>query len=135
MKTVAGVLMIANAALFFFGGVQHAGITVGWFHEPVIIPAAIVESVCGLCSLWGGIALFRNSTRRWRIALITNFIALGGVLLGVAALAVGAGPRTASNDLYHRVMLTLIGAVILIHASGDHASGDDGHRAKFILFG
>src|SRR5215467_586633 len=114
MKTVAGLLMIANAAIFFFGGVQHAGITVGRFHEPLIIPAAIVESVCGLCLLWGAVALFRNSTLRCRIALITNFIALGGVLLGVAALAVGAGPRTASNDLYHRMMLILIGAVILI---------------------
>jgi ABC-type Fe3+ transport system permease subunit len=114
MKTVAGLLMIANAAIFFFGGVQHAGITVGRFHEPFIIPAAIVESVCGLCLLWGAIALFRNSTRRWRIALITNLIALGGVLLGIAALALGAGPRTASNDLYHRMMLILIGAVILI---------------------
>src|SRR5262245_21865277 len=114
MKTVAGLLMIANAAIFFFGGVQHAGITVKRFHEPLIIPAAIVECVCGLCLLWGAIALFRNSTRRWRTALMTNLIALGGVLLGIAALAVGAGPRTASNDLYHRMMLTLIGAVILI---------------------
>jgi hypothetical protein len=114
MKIVAGLLMIANAAIFFFGGVQHAGITVGRFHEPVIVPAAIVEAVCGLCLFFGAVALFRNSTWRWRIALITNLIALGGVLLGVAALAVGAGPRTASNDLYHRMMLILIGAVILI---------------------
>jgi hypothetical protein len=118
MKTVAGLLMIANAAIFFFGGVQHAGITVGRFHEPHIIPAAIVEAVCGLCLLWGAIALFRSSRTRWRLALITNLIALGGVLLGIAALAVGAGPRTASNDLYHRMMLILIGAVILILCFG-----------------
>jgi hypothetical protein len=118
MKTVAGLLMIANTAIFFFGGVQHAGITVGRFHEPVIIPAAIVEVVCGLCLLWGAIALFRSSRTRWRLALITNLIALGGVLLGIAALAVGAGPRTASNDLYHRMMLILIGAVILILCFG-----------------
>jgi hypothetical protein len=118
MKTVAGLLMIANAAIFFFGGVQHAGITVGRFHEPLIIPAAIVEAVCGLCLLWGAIALFRSSRTRWRLALITNLIALGGVLLGIAALAVGAGPRTASNDLYHRMMLILIGAVILILCFG-----------------
>ena len=114
MNTLAGLLMIANAMIFFFGGVQHAGIAIGRLHEPLIIPAAIVEAVCGLCLLWGAIALFRNSTRRWRIALITNLIAFGGVLLGIAALAVGAGPRTASNDLYHRMMLILIGAVILI---------------------
>ena len=117
MKTVAG-LMIANAAIFFFGGVQHAGITIGRFHEPLIIPAAIVEAVCGLCLLWGAIALLRSSRTRWRLALITNLIAFGGVLLGIAALAVGAGPRTASNDLYHRVMLILIGAVTLILCFG-----------------
>jgi len=88
--------------------------TVGRFHEPLIIPAAIVEAACGLCLLWGAIALFRNWRTRWRVALITNLVALGGVSLGIAALAVGAGPRTASNDLYHRIMLILIGAVILI---------------------
>jgi hypothetical protein len=118
MKTLAGLLMIANAAIFFFGGGKHPGTTVGRFHEPLIIPAAIVEAVCGLCLLWGAITLFRSSRTRWRLALITNLIALGGVLLGIAALAVGAGPRTASNDLYHRMMLILIGAVILILCFG-----------------
>lgn len=114
MKTVAGLLVTANAALFFFGGVQHAGIAIGRFHEPLIIPAAIVEALCGLCLLWGAIALFRSSRKRWRVALIANLVALGGVLLGIAALAAGAGPRTVSNDLYHRVMLALIGASLLI---------------------
>ena len=113
MKTVAGWLMSANAALFFFGSVQHTGVAVGPFHEPVL--PAIVEAVCGLCLLWGAIALFRGSRTRWRIALITNLFALGGVLLGIAALAAGAGPRTVSNDLYHcMTMLVLIAAVILI---------------------
>ena len=114
MKTVAGLLMVTNAAIFFFGGVQHAGVSVGRFHEPLIIPAAIVEFLCGLCLLLGTIALFRDWRMRWRIALTTNLIALSGVLLGVAALAVGAGPRTESNDLYHRMMLILIIAVILL---------------------
>jgi hypothetical protein len=40
--------------------------------------------------------------------LTGNLIALAGVLLGMVALAVGTGPRTASNDLYHRLMLILI---------------------------
>jgi 4-amino-4-deoxy-L-arabinose transferase-like glycosyltransferase len=114
MKTMAGWLMGANSALFFFGAVQHAGIAVGSFHEPLIIPAAIVETLCGLCLLCGAAALFRNSTTRWRTAVIMNLVALGGVLLGIAALAAGAGPRTASNDLYHRIMLLLIGASLLI---------------------
>ena len=114
MKTVAGWLMVANAAFFFFGAVQHAGIAVGSFHEPLITPAAIVETLCGLCLLWGAATVFRNSKTPWRTAVIMNFVALAGVLLGIAALAAGAGPRTASNDLYHRIMLLLIGTSLLI---------------------
>lgn len=114
MKTLIGLLMILNAALFYLGSLQHAGVALGRFHEPLIIPAAIVEAVCGSCLLWGAIALFLNPVTQWRVALIANLVALGGVLLGIAALAVGAGPRTASNDLYHRIMLILIAAAILI---------------------
>jgi hypothetical protein len=114
MKTLAGSLMLANAALFFFGSVQHAGVAIGRFHEPLIVPAAIVEAVCGLSLLWGAIALFDAWRMRWRAALTANLVALGGVLLGIAALAAGAGPRTASNDLYHHIMLVLIGATLLV---------------------
>lgn len=112
MKTVAGILMIGNAALLFFGGVQHAGVAIGRFHEPIILPAAIVEAVCGLCLLWGAISIFTRSRSRW--PFIANIVALAGVVLGMVSLALGAGPRTASNDLYHRIMLILIGAALLI---------------------
>jgi hypothetical protein len=41
--------------------------------------------------------------------------------LGIAALAAGRGPRTASNDLYHRTMLVLIGTSLLILVFGRSA--------------
>ncbi len=106
--------MISNAALFFFGAVQHAGVAVGPFFEPRIIPAAIVEAICGLSLVWGAAAVFSRSSIPSRVVLITNLIPLAGVLLGIAALAAGAGPRTASNDLYHYTMLALIGASLVI---------------------
>ena len=114
MRKLLGCLMISNAALFFFGALQHAGIAIGPFHEPRILPAAMVESVCGLALLWGMAAVFGHSPVAWRTGIIANLIPLGGVLLGMAALAAGRGPRTASNDLYHHIMLTLIGASLLI---------------------
>jgi hypothetical protein len=114
IRTTLSVLMISNAALFLFGAVQHAGIPIGRFHEPRIIPAAIVETICGLFLLWGSIALLRQVAGHWNFALIGNLVALAGVLLGMAALAAGRGPRTASNDLYHHIMLVLIGASLLI---------------------
>jgi len=114
MKTVLALLMIANALLFLFGAVQHAGVSIGPFYEPRIIPAAIVETICALSLLLGAAAVLGRVLNPWHGALITNLVALGGVLLGIAALAVGAGPRTASNDLYHRIMLALIGASLVI---------------------
>jgi hypothetical protein len=114
MRTLAGWIMATNAALFFFGAVQHAGVAVGPFHEPYIIHATIVETICGLALLFGAVALFRNWKRSWGTALIGNLVALAGVALGMVALALGAGPRTASNDLYHRIMLVLIAAATLV---------------------
>lgn len=114
MKTAAGLLMITNAALFFFGAVQHVGFAIGPFHEPHILPAAIVESICGLFLLWGATAIFRQSASDWITALIANLVALAGVMLGMVALALGRGPRTASNDLYHHIMLVLIAGAVLI---------------------
>jgi hypothetical protein len=46
--------------------------------------------------------------------LIGNLVAILGVVIGMVALAVGAGPRTASNDLSHKIMLTLAGASIVV---------------------
>jgi len=57
---------------------------------------------------------FRHLSSYWGIALTGNLVALAGVLLGVVALAIGRGPRTASNDLYHRIMLGLIGVSVLL---------------------
>jgi hypothetical protein len=114
MRTTLGVIMISNAALFFFGALQHAGVSIGNFHEPKIIPAFIVETICGLFLLWGGVAIFGRLSNYGGIALTGNLVALAGVLLGVVALAIGRGPRTASNDLYHRIMLGLIGVTLLL---------------------
>ena len=114
MLTALGLIMISNATLFLFGAIQHIGFAVGRFHEPKIVPAAIVETICGSFLLWGSIAVFGHRSSYWGIALTGNLVALAGVLLGVVALAIGRGPRTASNDLYHRIMLVLIGVSLLL---------------------
>jgi hypothetical protein len=65
MRTALGLLMIANAALFLVGAVQHTGIPLGRFQEPTIIPAVIVEAVCALLLLCVGIAILGRFSRRW----------------------------------------------------------------------
>ena len=114
MQAALGLVMISNAALFLFGALQHAGISIANFHEPKIIPASIVETICGLFLLAGGVAVFGHVSRSWTMALTGNLFALAGVLLGMVALTIGRGPRTASNDLYHRIMLVLIAVSLLL---------------------
>jgi hypothetical protein len=114
MRMVLGLLMALNIALFVFGAIQHVGVEIGHFSEPVIVPAAIVESICALSLLWGLWAVFRDSQAFWRIAFTGNLVALAGVLLGIVALAAGRGPRTVSNDNLHRAMLTLIGLSFVV---------------------
>jgi hypothetical protein len=120
MRIALGLLMALNMALFVFGAVQHVGVEIGPFSEPVIVPAAIVESICALALFWGLLAVFRESPALRRIAVIGNLVALAGVLLGIVALAAGRGPRTVSNDNLHRAMLTLIGlsfvALLVAHS-------------------
>jgi hypothetical protein len=114
MRILLAVVMISNAVLFFFASLLHAGIVVGRLHEPQIIPATVVEVICGTFLARGALAVLHHLASERRVALIGNLVALGGVVLGMASLAAGKGPRTASNDLYHRLMLILIAASIVI---------------------
>ena len=114
MKLLLKTLMLANAAVFVFGALQHAGVSIGPLHEPVIVPASIVEIICALALVWGAVAVLRQSPKAWRAALLGNLVAILGVAIGMVSMAVGAGPRTASNDLYHRIMLVLAAASLLV---------------------
>jgi hypothetical protein len=42
------------------------------------------------------------------MTLAAHLFALAGVFLGMAALAAGHGPRTITNDIYHRVMVVVL---------------------------
>ena len=114
MKPLLTALMLGNAALCVFGALQHAGVAMGSLHEPTILPASIVEVLCALALSWGAAAVLKQSRKAWRAAFIGNLVAIIGVAIGIVALALGAGPRTASNDLYHGIMLALATASLVI---------------------
>lgn len=121
MKNILAIVMLANAVLFFFGAIQHVGLAFGSFHEPRIIPAAVVETICGIFLTWGAVIVLSRPVLGWSAPLISNLVALAGVCLGMVALALGRGPRTASNDLYHHIMLSLIGLSLLLLVIGKTA--------------
>jgi len=118
VATVVGILSATYAATFFFGALLHLGwrIPLGFMvlAEPRILPATVVEGLCGAALAAAAFAVFTRMRWAWTAAFAAHAFAFGGVLLGVAALALGAGPSTDLNTIYHRVMLVALVAVLAL---------------------
>lgn len=116
--TALGVLSASYAVTFFLGALMHLGVRVplgfAVLAEPRILPATVVEGLCGLALSVAAFAILARKGWERPAALAAHAFALGGVLLGTAALAVGAGPSTDLNTVYHRVMLVALVAVLAL---------------------
>ncbi len=124
--TVITVLMVGEALTFLLAALLHLGIPLG-FSEPRIIPAAIVEGLCGLFLAGSTYAVFARTRLAWGVALAAHLFAVAGVLLGIIALALGVGPSTVANTIYHRVILGVL-VVVLVLLATPGARAVLGHR-------
>ena len=128
---VIGALIVAGAITFLLAALLHLGIQlpVG-FSEHQIIPAAIVEGLCWLFLSLSLYALFARKTWAWRVAVAAHVFAVAGVLLGITALALGAGPSTEVNTVYHRTILVVLVLVLaLLLTPGARAELGASHRS------
>jgi hypothetical protein len=129
LATTAGVLAALYAVAFFAGALLHLGVQIPLgsvvLAEPQILPATIVEGLCGLFLAVGAYAALARKSWAWAALTTAHVLALGGVLLGTFALAVGAGPSTELNTIYHRVMLLALvaGLILLLTGVGRAAFG------------
>jgi hypothetical protein len=118
VATVVGALSALYAATFLFGALLHLGVRVplgfAVLAEPRILPATVVEGLCGLALSVAAWAILARKGWARTAAIAAHAFALGGVLLGTAALAAGAGPSTNMNTVYHRVMLVALAAVLAL---------------------
>ena len=101
VATVVGVLSTVFAGTFFLGALLHLGgripLGVAIVDEPRILPATIVEALCGLALAVAAFAVLTHRGWAWTAATAAHTFALGGVVLGMAALAAGAGSSTELN--------------------------------------
>ncbi len=129
LATTIGILAVLYALTFLLGALLHLGVRIplGFtvLAEPRIFPATIVEGLCGLSLATGAYAVLTRKTWAWQAIITAHAFALGGVLLGTAALAVGAGPSTDLNTIYHRVMLAALvaGLALLLTPAARAALG------------
>jgi hypothetical protein len=119
------VLVVFETAVFLSAALQHLGVPISLgftlLSEPRILPAAIVEGSSGLLFFVCAIALLSSKDWAMPAAVGIHIYALAGVLLGILSLAMGFGPRTPTNDLYHMLMLLLIipGLALLAGANSE----------------
>jgi hypothetical protein len=109
------VLVVFEAVTFLLASSLHLGLgaTLPFgLVAPRIIPAAVVEGLAGLFCAGSAAAIFTRKPWAWYAAVAANTFALFGVLLGVWALALGLGPSTELNGVYHRMMLAALAALV-----------------------
>ena len=129
--TVIGVLMVLEAVTFLLAAMLHLGIQFPLgFSEPQIIPATVVEGLCGIFLAVGAYAVFVRKSWAWQGAVAAHVFAVAGVLLGITALALGAGPSTQVNTIYHRTILVVLVLVLaLLLTPGARAELGASHRS------
>jgi hypothetical protein len=87
--------------------------------------AVIVEGLAALLLALGASAVLTRKTWAWAAVTGAHTVALAGVLWGMVAIAAGRGPHTQLNDTYHRVMVLVLGAgLILLLARNGRAALD-----------
>ncbi len=62
----------------------------------------------------GAFAVFARKTWAWAAVTGAHAVALAGVVWGMIAVAAGRGPHTQLNDTYHRVMVVLLAANVIL---------------------
>jgi hypothetical protein len=116
MRTHRHVLAAAGLGLlslsFLLGGLTHAGVDVPLgvttIDEPTIVPAAIVELVIAAWFAASAAAALAGRPELRALVRMSLRVGIGGVLLGMLALALGRGTRTELNDVFHVVVLAVM---------------------------
>ena len=116
-------LLPAEAISFFAGALMHAGLSFGPFSEPTVVPAVIVESLCGSALVVAASAAVSEVSSWRQVAIGGQVAALAGTLLGVVATTAGGGESTTGNDFYHYTMIVLLGGGIAVLALGRRRPG------------
>ncbi len=129
VATAIRVLVVFGAVSFLLGSLLHLGVQIplgfAVLDEPWIIQAGIVEGLCGLAFAGATYAVFARRPWAWTTTIGAVVVGLAGVVLGTWAIAAGRGPESVLNDTYHRVMLLLLPAgLILLLTSAAQAELD-----------
>lgn len=114
LNTIRLFLLVEGFA-FVMAALMHFGLLVsGYAHRQ----ASIAESVIACVLLAGVVVSFARPTATMRAGLVAQAFALLGTLVGIFTIAVGVGPRTVADIVYHILIVILLATGIVVIMRG-----------------
>ena len=104
MTRAIRLLLLVEAAIFLAAASVHFGFTLGGYEHR---RAGTAESVIAAVLLGGLLSSLGHRTNP-RTALAVQAFALLGTLVGAFTIAVGVGPRTRPDIVFHAALLALL---------------------------
>ena len=118
LSTAVALLATIYAATFAVAVVLHLGVDIplGFAvpDEPRRPFAVIAEGLAAFVLAVGAFALFARKTWAWATVTGAHALALAGVVWGMVAVTAGRGPHTQLNHTYHRVIVVLLAANLIL---------------------
>ena len=98
-------LMLLETMAFLAAAAIHAGFLVaGYEHRE----ARIAETVIAAVLLIGAIAASFGPVWARRAGLVAQGFALVGTMVGIFTIAIGVGPRTLADVIYHIIIVSVL---------------------------
>lgn len=104
MRTIRLFLFFQGAA-FIIAALTHFGVLIGGYKHR---QAGTAESVIGIVLLVGLALTWIRPVWTRAIGLTVQAFALFGTLIGIFTIAIGVGPRTIPDIVYHAVIVTTL---------------------------
>ena len=114
-------LLLFEAVTFVMAAALHFGFGVdGHGHREAAIAETVIAVVLGA----GFLAAWTPAPWPRHAAVFAQAFALLGVVVGVATIAVGVGPRTVGDVAYHVAIFVVLGYGLVTSVRGDSGRGD-----------
>ncbi len=109
--STARLFLLFEAATFLVAAAIHAGALIdGHAHHHAAVAETVIASVliAALCLGW--------TPHPWplRLAVMAQTFALAGVVVGLFTIAIGVGPQTLPDVVYHAAILGVLAAGLTV---------------------
>lgn len=115
------LFMLFEAVTFVAASLIHSGVLITGYEDPA---ARIAEGIIAAVLIAGLLlSLVRPAWTRW-VGLAAQGFALLGTLVGIFTIAIGIGPSTVPDIVYHAlIVVVLVWGLIVTARAPSHTTG------------